>query len=405
MATTDGVVRLAYNPGPVNAYGALDGGPAVRLAVTTHSGSMAPAQIAHALGGQPHAPSVRLAYGNSPPERNGTSGLEAPSVRLAVTIDGGGACGPANMARNLGPPAQANARSVRLAYGDRAFEAAALAAPATVARPALLVSFVYLDAFLKHRARYAYRDWVLDSGAFSAHQQGTTIPLDRYIATCQQLLATDPTLTEVFALDVIGDWRASVRNTETMWAAGVPAIPCFHVGTPEDVLRGLARDYPKVALGGAVGYRAKDAWAAQCFARVWPARLHGFGFGSETSVLALPWHSVDATNWEIGPCKFGRWQSFGQMSVRGSKQDLRAEVAWYLALEARARVRWRREMAQLAALPTPWPVREAPTVRHEANGHEGRQDAKAAALGPVGRPAAQQGAVSQVRRSGLGAAE
>jgi len=135
----------------------------------------------------------------------------------------------------------------------------------------------------------------------------------------------------------------------------VPAIPCYHVGSPEDLLKSLARDYPKIALGGAVGYRKKDDWAKQCFARVWPCKIHGFGFGGEKSIMALPWHSVDATNWEIGPCKFGRWNSFGHMSVRGSQQDLRAEVQWYLRLEDRARTKWKKQMMELDSI--------APTVR------------------------------------------
>ena len=36
--------------------------------------------------------------------------------------------------------------------------------------PALLVSYVYLKPFLANRHRYCYRDWVMDSGAFSARQ-------------------------------------------------------------------------------------------------------------------------------------------------------------------------------------------------------------------------------------------
>ena len=38
--------------------------------------------------------------------------------------------------------------------------------------PGLLVSFVYLRSFLGIRARCAMRDWVLDSGAYSAHNSG-----------------------------------------------------------------------------------------------------------------------------------------------------------------------------------------------------------------------------------------
>ena len=238
-------------------------------------------------------------------------------------------------------------------------------------RPALLVSYFYLDPFLKNRHRYAYRDWVMDSGAFSAHASGVPIDLDAYMARCLELMAADPMLIEVYALDVIGDWRASLANTERMWAAGIPAIPCYHVGEPESVLIGLARDYPKIALGGAVMYRAKDRWAAQCFARVWPKPIHGFGFGAEKSIMGLPWHSVDATNWEVSPCKYGLWASFGLMSVRGSKQNLRAEVEWHLALERRARAKWRPQMEQIAATPPcvrpglgdGRPKTAAPTVR------------------------------------------
>ena len=214
-------------------------------------------------------------------------------------------------------------------------------------RPALLVSYVYLAPFLKNRSRYAYRDWVLDSGAFSAHNSGTEIKLEDYINCCKELQASDPTLTEVFALDVIGNWKASLKNCEAMWRQGVEAIPCYHVGEPEVELRAMAKDYPKIALGGCVGFKQKRKFAEQAFARVWPKAIHGFGFGSETDVMALPWHSVDATNWEIGPCKFGRWNAFGKMSVRGSKQNLRAEVEWYLDLERRARQKWAAAMKQL----------------------------------------------------------
>ena len=291
-------VRLAYNPGPVNAYKALD---PVRPSVR---------------------PSVRLAY---PPEGDRTlsdMGKETgPTVRLAVAemID----------SPNTGT-------SKRLAEAT---------SPDT--KPALLVSYVYLAPFLKNRHRYAYRDWVLDSGAFSAHNSGTEIELQDYINCCKELQATDPTMTEVFALDVIGDWKASLKNCEEMWRQGVEAIPCYHVGEPVAELTAMAKDYPKIALGGCVGYRQKLKFAEQCFARVWLKAIHGFGFVSEKDIMALPWHSVDATNWEIGPCKFGRWNAFGQMSVRGSKQNLRAEVEWYLDLERRARQKWTGAMKQL----------------------------------------------------------
>lgn len=242
--------------------------------------------------------------------------------------------------------------TVRLAFGGdpRVVTPALSVAPA----PALLVSYEYLEQFEKLRPPLVYRDWVLDSGAYSAFTQGKTILLGDFIATYQRLRQTDgPRLSEVFALDVIGDWRASEKNCRAMWGAGIEAIPCYHYGEPEDVLVGLARDYPKIALGGCARKPAKvkARFAEQCFARIWPKKVHGFGFGATECVLAAPFHSVDASSWSLRPCGFGSWQAYrGHVGVRNADMDLRIEVEWYLDLERRARVKWRREMAQLEQL-------------------------------------------------------
>lgn len=122
------------------------------------------------------------------------------------------------------------------------------------------------------------------------------------------------------------------------------------MGEPWDVLIGLARDYPKVGVGGMARLKgaAKYEFARQCFARVWPKPLHGLGVGTKEMTLHLPWHSVDATNWEIGPCKFGSWKTYGDIRVRGSRHDLRVEIAHYLDIERLARHRWRREIGRAA---------------------------------------------------------
>ncbi len=223
--------------------------------------------------------------------------------------------------------------------------------------PALLVSYYYLEAWELNKHKYHYRDWVMDSGAFSAHNSGAVIVLQDYIDCCHRLMQTDPTLTEIYSLDVIGDAEAGLANTEEMHRQGVPAIPCFHYGEPWPLLKKLCAEYPKIAIGGCVGRRDKDDFAGQCFARAWPHKFHGFGFGGEKSIMSFPWHSVDATNWEMQPCAYGTWRAFGgqRISVRGSQQNLRAEVEWYLELERRARERWKKEMKLLEDL--------APTVR------------------------------------------
>lgn len=240
--------------------------------------------------------------------------------------------------------------SVRLAMTEGGPMKGENLAKAMIDAPALLVSYFYLEGFMKSRHMYVFRDWVMDSGAYSAENSGSKIDLAEYMDKCKELMATDELLTEIFALDVIGDHKASAKNVDKMWDAGIPAIPCFHFGEPEKALLDMAKRFPKIALGGCARMRGdmKLKWAEQCFARIWPARIHGFGFGSESQILALPWHSVDATNWEIGPCKFGRW-SHGQMSVRGSSQNLRSEVEHYMKIERRARSKWQTRMDELEA--------------------------------------------------------
>ena len=211
--------------------------------------------------------------------------------------------------------------------------------------PGLLVSFAYLKHFREARDQYPMRDWVLDSGAFTAWTKGKQVDLSEYIDTALELRAEDPLLTEVFALDVIGDHEGSLRNCEEMHRQGVNAIPCFHVDEPEEALIEMAAKYDKIALGGMVGFKSKRAFAEQCFARVFPKKIHGFGVGNSKDILALPWHSVDASNWELGPPKFARWTRFGNLSWRGRTQNLGSEVAHYMRIERLGAQRWGKVLA------------------------------------------------------------
>ncbi len=219
-----------------------------------------------------------------------------------------------------------------------------------------------LKLFDDNRHFYHFRDWVMDSGAFSAYNSGAVIDLQAFIDCCHERKEKDKQLTEIFALDVIGDWKASLANTEVMWSQGVEAIPCYHYGEPWEVLTHLAKTYPKIALGGVAAAKAgvKEPWTEQCFARAWPCKIHGFAYGTEKAVQKFPFHSVDATNWELRPRKFGLYDSFGNGSkipVRGGTRNLRPEILRYLDIEQRMRKRWAAEMKKLGC------EGEAPTIR------------------------------------------
>jgi len=233
-------------------------------------------------------------------------------------------------------------------------------------QPSLLLSYYHLAGsrryrgwrdFQKLRPHLLIRDWQLDSGAFSAHTLGASVDLAAFRDFALEALATDPKLLEVFSLDVIGDWRASERNAERLWAAGVPVIPTYHVGEPTEVLLNMARTYPKIALGGAVGLppTTKREWARQCLARVWPKPVHGLGFGGATYLKDLPLSSADSTNVLLGPCRFGTWTQPGRpdrsvklnSSVPASLFNLRIEIETAARLERSIRAKWWREGAAL----------------------------------------------------------
>lgn len=214
--------------------------------------------------------------------------------------------------------------------------------------PSVLVSYVYLKIYHNIRDKIRIRDWVLDSGAFSAFNSGKEIDVYEFIDKCHELKESERLLSEVFALDVIGDWEASLKNCEIMWNNDVQAIPCFHYGEPDHALEEMSNRYPKIALGGTAHLRGKkkDEWQRQCFARVWPKKIHGFGVGGEKEILALPWHSVDATSWVLQPMGYGLWKEYRRLPVR-KVTDIRNQVKWYLKLERRAKQIWRKEMELL----------------------------------------------------------
>lgn len=233
------------------------------------------------------------------------------------------------------------------------------------ARPALLVSYVYLDRFLANRQAIDYSTWVMDSGAFSAYTSGTEISLSQYIDRCLELLGCDDTLEHVFALDVIGDPEETIRNTERMWEQGVPAVPAFHRGSSWHYLADIAKRFPKIALGGlalrgsgghglAVGIKEKLEFVNQYFSRVWPKWVHGFGCCDRRLLEAVPFGAVDSTSWKYGPARYGLCQAFGMPTgTLPSRKDNRAafdasikvQIQWHLDIQEQTRQRFGKVLA------------------------------------------------------------
>jgi len=222
--------------------------------------------------------------------------------------------------------------------------------------PPLLISYAFAKVWDKVRVQTRCREWVLDSGAFTALSSGKAIDLGAFIEYAQEMRASDARLAAVFALDVIGDPVASLRNTERMWEAGIEAIPCFHLGSDWTHLQELTR-YPRIAIGGAArrSPKVKAQFAAEVFRRVWPKRIHGFGFGAQRMVLQFPWHSVDASSW-TNAMRFGQWWSLaGKAGFKGYRTAqvshasslMHGEIEVWARLERAAQSKWRSTWAAI----------------------------------------------------------
>jgi hypothetical protein len=254
-----------------------------------------------------------------------------------------------------------------------------LAALSRQPAPRLLVAFPYWRDFADHRARLVYRDYILDSGAYSVRNSGRQITLDDYLAFALPL-QDDPECGAVFALDVIGDWEATRRNYEATLRAGLRAIPTFHYGEPWEALDAM-KDVPRIALGGlvaganprvqkrALSLKARREWIEHCFARVWPKWIHGFGVKHPSILRSVPFASVDTANWFVDPFSWGQWQAYPfnargnlraprQKTVGGFTIGLRTEVEWYLKLERDLQRQWETALAPVTTPPAKPPRRK-----------------------------------------------
>lgn len=152
-------------------------------------------------------------------------------------------------------------------------------------------------------------EYFLDSGAFSAFTKREKIDVKQYI----DFIKETKSLWTVYAgLDVIGDYRKTAKNLETMEQAGLQPLPTFHFRSPLSELERICKEYDYFCLGGLVPLSLKrkqmEIWLDKCWSvikRYWPKKVHAFGVNSSWIWKKYPFYSVDATSWNQG-MKFGR---------------------------------------------------------------------------------------------------
>jgi len=205
-------------------------------------------------------------------------------------------------------------------------------------------------------------DLFIDSGAFTAWSKEVPIDFERYYIWA---LRWAKLADAVATLDIIGDPKATRRNTLELRRRGLDVLDVFHVGERWAVLRRMCRERDYVALGGMVPYssRARELkqWIAQAFKEGEKAnpdvRFHGFGMTRFNLMRDFPWRSVDSSAWGSGfrygsvpifDPDSGRWfkvkkkdvkQAFDQMAV------LRRCYWGVGAADLAIKSRWNRDLA------------------------------------------------------------
>lgn len=168
----------------------------------------------------------------------------------------------------------------------------------------------------------------LDSGAFSAHTLGVTIPIEEYcdyIKRNMDILRIEDGVVMASVLDGIGDPLKTWRNQLTMEALGAKPLPCFHFGEDPRYLDWYVERYDYITIGGMVGKSVDSliTWLD----RIWEKNLvdgsgnakikvHAFGITSVTIMERYPWYSCDSSSW-IQSAAFGSVVSpdYGPLSV------------------------------------------------------------------------------------------
>lgn len=120
--------------------------------------------------------------------------------------------------------------------------------------------------------------FLLDSGAFTAHNAGKVITLDDY---CRFIEAMPIKPWRYFQLDVVGDPEKTARNYEKMLERGFTPVPVFTHNESLSRLDELYETSDLVALGGLVGNKNRKAIVRRVMNHAKGRKIHLLGFTNE----------------------------------------------------------------------------------------------------------------------------
>lgn len=177
--------------------------------------------------------------------------------------------------------------------------------------------------YIKNRAKEKYsklipyfKDFMLDSGAFSFMNSGIEVNWDSYIEEYADFIVKN-NIQKFFELDIdsiigydkVKEYRKRLENL-----VNKPCIPVWHRARGLDEFFRLCNEYSYIAVGGiAIGhikpneykifpYLINEAHKRKC-------KIHGLGFTNLLLLKKYHFDSVDSTTWTSGS-RFGKVYKF-----------------------------------------------------------------------------------------------
>lgn len=160
----------------------------------------------------------------------------------------------------------------------------------------ILASFYTLQKLKPNGLPYPF---MLDSGAFSAHNSGKNIDIDAY---ADYIKRNQDRITHYFNLDVIGNPGASQANQKYLERLGLKPIPVFHYGSDDEWLEQLVDEgYDYIGLGGLAKMNSQKkiiAFITHCNKIInGRAKVHLLGVAAPQVLEWCDYYSCDSTSY------------------------------------------------------------------------------------------------------------
>lgn len=162
----------------------------------------------------------------------------------------------------------------------------------------VLVAYPYMKkSVVEGLVKNAHRvNLLLDSGAFTAWNAGKPVGLDAYCSFIESLPIKP---WRYFALDVIGEADATMRNYETMLVRGFTPIPVF---TPSQTFDEIEKYYQTTDMIGCGGLTTKFGaesikYLRKVMAAVKGRKIHLLGYTKPDYIKYFRPYSCDSSSW------------------------------------------------------------------------------------------------------------